>query len=107
MKTFEIDDVEVILGENANENWKLIDDSDGDYIWMHLESYPSGHIIIKSNKVSKQFLNQAAQICKDHTKYRSIPQLRACYTCVSNLVKCGKPGSVQFVSNRQVKSIKI
>ena len=46
MKQFEINDTIVRLGETAKENWSLIDEADDQYIWMHLNSFPSGHIII-------------------------------------------------------------
>tara|TARA_B100000524_G_scaffold268153_1_gene147178 strand:- start:6086 stop:6409 length:324 start_codon:yes stop_codon:yes gene_type:complete len=107
MKQFEINDTIVRLGETAKENWSLIDEADDQYIWMHLNSFPSGHIIIEGSDLDNEILNEAAILCKQNTKYRNIPNLKICYTTVSNLIKGDKLGSVYFKSNRKVKTIKL
>lgn len=107
MKEFEIDGTTMRLGETAKENWQLIGESNRDHTWMHLNSYPSGHIVIKSDNVDDELLLEAAQLCKENTKYRNLRNLKICYTKVSNLKYGEKPGSVHFKSNRQVKTIKI
>ena len=107
MKTFDLDDgaITCVLGETAKENWSIIDNSEGDFTWMHLNSFPSGHIIIQSEEINNNILFNAANLCRQNTKYRNIPHLKVCYTKVSNLRKGEKPGSVHYVSNRQVKTI--
>jgi len=108
MKTFEIDDTTTcLLGETAKENWSIIDDSEGDFTWMHLNSFPSGHIIIQSDEINNDILFKAANLCKQNTKYRNVPNLKVCYTKVSNLIKGEKTGSVHYKSNRQVHTIKL
>ena len=107
MKSFEINEVTVLLGETAKENWSLIDEASDDYIWMHLNSFPSGHIIIQSDSLDDTILNEAASLCKQNTKYRNLSNLKICYTKVSNLIKGEKVGSVHFKSNRKVNTIKL
>ena len=108
MKTFELDDTTTcVLGETAKENWSIIDDSKGDFIWMHLNSFPSGHIIIQSDEINNDILFKAGNLCRQNTKYRDVPNLKVCYTKVSNLIKGEKPGSVHYKSNRQVKTLKL
>ena len=107
MKEFDVDGITMRLGETAKENWQLIGESNSDHMWMHLNSYPSGHIVIKSDNVTDELLQEAAQLCKENTKYRNLRNLKLCYTKVSNLKDGEKPGSVHFKSNRQVKTIKI
>ena len=107
MKEFDVDGITMRLGETAKENWQLIGESNSDHMWMHLNSYPSGHIVIKSDNVTDELLQEAAQLCKENTKYRNLRNLKRCYTKVSNLKYGEKAGSVHFKSNRQVKTIKI
>ncbi len=39
---------------------------------MHLNSYPSGHIIIECDNPSNEMLYICALYCKDNTKYRNL-----------------------------------
>lgn len=104
MKEESINDINIYLGETAKENWQLLDDSDEKYVWMHLNSYPSGHIIVCSENPDINTLRQAALLCKNNTKYRNLSNLKICYTLVSNVLKDNKVGSVYFKSNRKVKT---
>ena len=104
MKTFTIDNIDVYLGETAKENWNLLDDAEGSFTWMHLNSYPSGHVIICSDNPDINVLRNAASLCKQNTKYRNIPNLKICYSKVSNIKKEEKVGSVSFKSNRKMST---
>lgn len=102
--------ISIILGQNDVENWKIISDYkkiNENYIWMHLDSYPSGHIIILSEIIDNELLKYAGNICKDNTKYRNIPNLKLCYTKLSNIKKGDKAGEVYFKQNKLVNFIKI
>ena len=107
MKTEIIDDITIKLGQNAKENWDLIDQSPDDYIWMHLDSFPSCHIIIEDSDPSNELLIKGAQLCKDNTKYRNLRNLKICYTTISNLIKGKEVGSVSYKSKRKVNYIKL
>ena len=99
--------VTAFLGETDEENWKLIDNSEEDYIWMHLNSFPSGHLVINCINPTSNILFEGGQICKQNTKYKNLPNLKICYTPITNLLKGETKGSVQFKSNRRVKTIKL
>ena len=104
MKVEEINDITIIIGQNAQENWNLIN-FDCDYIWLHLNSFPSCHVIIKDNNPDQEVLEYAAQLCKDNTKYRNLKNLKICYTKYNNLKKGIDIGSVIYKSKRKVKTI--
>lgn len=104
MKVEEFNDTTIILGQNAQENWNLIN-FDCDYIWLHLNSFPSCHVIIEDNNPEQEVLEYAAQLCKDNTKYRNLKNLKICYTKCNNLKKGKDIGSVVYKSKRQVKTI--
>jgi len=45
MKELEFNDTRILLGENAQDNWDIID-FESNHIWLHLDSFPSCHVII-------------------------------------------------------------
>ena len=54
MKNIEYENIEFIIGENANENWELLDylrQINDEYIWFHLNSFPSPYVIMKSSLI--------------------------------------------------------
>ena len=95
---------EIIIGQNAKENWNMIDFK-SDFIWLHLNSYPSCHVIIKSENPDITTLTFAAELCKENTKYKNWRNLKVCFTKCSNLIKGPDEGSVIYKSNKQVKTI--
>ena len=107
MKTFQVDQVLMVLGENASENESLIKESNTDFIWLHLDKFPSGHIIIQSNIVSQSVLQIAAQKCLENTKYKNLKNVSIVFTTISNLNLTDKKGEVEFKSNRKTTRFKI
>jgi predicted ribosome quality control (RQC) complex YloA/Tae2 family protein len=94
------------IGQNSNENWKLVESCET-FTWLHLNSFPSGHVIIETDEPSKEELIFAAELCKNNTKYRNLRNLKICYTNCGNLIKGNNEGSVLYKSNRRVKYIVI
>jgi predicted ribosome quality control (RQC) complex YloA/Tae2 family protein len=105
METFE--EKIIKIGQSAKENWDLIDNSNKNYIWLHLDSFPSCHIVIEDENPSNELLLEGARLCKDNTKYRNLKNLKICYTNISNLIKGNEIGSVSYKSNRKVKYIQL
>ena len=50
MKVVEFEDTIFKIGQNSKENWELLDE-DQDYIWFHLASFPSCHVICCNNNL--------------------------------------------------------
>lgn len=101
---------DIFVGTSAKENWKLIDESDPFDLWLHVEGYPSGHVIIKQklqgkNDIEEQYYpNQiialGADYCKSQSKYSHIAKLKIVYTEIANIKKGKEVGSV-FVSKEK------
>jgi predicted ribosome quality control (RQC) complex YloA/Tae2 family protein len=106
MRSEIFNDTVILIGQNAQENWDLID-FESDFIWLHLNSFPSCHVIIKHENPDNDTLQVAAEMCKENTKYRNLKNLKICYTKCSNLKKGSDVGSVIYKSKRQVKTILI
>ena len=98
MKVFEFEGVKFYVGKSAKENWDLLDKAtaeDQNYIWFHLESFPSPYVIMWSsisnleeqikteNETGKrvntksatasaiaEYLSFGANLCKEHSKYK-------------------------------------
>jgi predicted ribosome quality control (RQC) complex YloA/Tae2 family protein len=100
---------DIYVGTNAKENWDLIDKSEPDDLWFHLEDFPSSHVIVreKLSKIStetpnypNQIISLAGDYCKTQSKYKQRDRLKIIYTLVSNIRKGRDIGSV-IVSKSQ------
>ena len=114
MKIFKIfdnllnEELEIIMGKSAEENWKIIDDSHENDIWFHLDDYPSPHIILKTNNrdiklINKQTLIHCASLCKEHSKYTNMKNISIIYTKIKNVKKADIIGSVFTSSTKIIK----
>lgn len=105
MKTFKIIDnnleseLDVFLGENAQDNWDIIDISSQNDIWFHLDDKPSPHVVLKipdnlKKKVHKQTILYCGMICKQYSKYDNHKNISIIYTEIKNVTKGKEIGSV-------------
>tara|TARA_B100000524_G_C23357554_1_gene264483 strand:- start:142 stop:462 length:321 start_codon:yes stop_codon:yes gene_type:complete len=104
MKEVIIDEVSFKVGQNAQENWDLLSLNEN-YMWFHLKSFPSCHVILEKEDVSNEDIINGANLCLQNTKYRNLKNIKVNYTLIKNLRKADKLGSVHFVSNRKVNTI--
>ena len=95
MKSYFVEDhnFEIYVGENANDNWDILDKADQNYIWMHLNNLSSPYIIINNSNPNKSILNYGASLCKYHSKYSKINKVKVIYTLVKHVKKGSKKGS--------------
>jgi predicted ribosome quality control (RQC) complex YloA/Tae2 family protein len=111
MKTFEFENIKFLLGQNAQENWNILEKAEkinSDYIWFHLNSFPSSYVIMYStlNELNdnslNNYLNYGAQLCKNNSKYKNYNDLKICYTTLKNLSKTNKIGEVLIKGKRNI-----
>lgn len=98
----------VWIGESDVDNFKIIDQSKKDYIWFHVDKFPSAHVILVTEghtTIPKQIFYECASICKQHSKQKNNSCVNVVYTSIDNIKKEVKPGSVSFRSNRKVTTI--
>lgn len=100
------DDITIKIGRNKEENWEMLQ-TNPNFTWLHLNSFPSGYVIIESENPDNEMIQYAAYLCKNNTKYKNIKNLKICYTLIENVIKGEKVGEVYFKSNRKVNTIKI
>jgi len=97
-----------IIGQNAQDNWNILELTKPNHYFFHLASFPSPYVILTCEDIpSPKDIITCAQICKEHTKYRNLKNIRVDYCPCSNVIKGDKTGEVIFLSLRKVKNIKI
>jgi len=109
MKTFILDEIyRCKVGMSANENWKLLDSSNPDDTFFHLNSLPSCYVILEEKKIiPEKILTECAKICLENTKFRNMRGIYVDCTPVKNVRKGDDIGEIEYVSTRQVRKIRI
>jgi predicted ribosome quality control (RQC) complex YloA/Tae2 family protein len=101
------DNITIWIGQNAKDNWAIIDDANDYDIWFHLEDYPSSHIILripdKDTIINKQTLFHCAVLCKKNSKYSDQKNISVIYTEIRNIVKGIDIGSVTTKKTKKMK----
>lgn len=99
------------IGKNAQNNFDLIDMSDPDDIWFHINNKASEHVVLSvpneisfTKKQMKDAITQGALLCKIHSKYKSNSNVEIVYTEIKNIKKTSVVGSVT-IKNSKIKII--
>jgi predicted ribosome quality control (RQC) complex YloA/Tae2 family protein len=92
--------VEYKIGENAEDNFNIIDHSHGDDIWFHVQGASSTHVVASiygmnlDKKHYRQIVTQGAVLCKQNSKYYAMSNLAIIYTTINNIEKSTPVGTV-------------
>ena len=114
MKTINFNNINYIIGQNAEENWNMLDRAkkeNTDYIWFHLNSFPSGYVIMYStlhdlrDNSLNDFLVYGAELCKNNSKYRNLRDIKICYTSLKKLKKTQNIGEVIIYGKKNIIKI--
>lgn len=103
MREFDVNGIKIYVGQNAKENWSLIDNNNNDYYWFHLESFSSPHVILLSSSPSKHDIQTAANYCKEYSKYKNYKPIYVIYTQLKNVTKGLKEGEVTTRKTLRIK----
>ena len=95
MKTIDFENSKIIIGENAKENWDLLDNNEN-YLWFHHPIEQSCHVIILSMNADETTIQKAAELCKENTKYKLQKNVNINYTPIKNIKKLKEVGFVEF-----------
>jgi predicted ribosome quality control (RQC) complex YloA/Tae2 family protein len=107
--TFESKDIQysIKVGENAQENWDLIDSSSQNDLWFHVKSHPSCHVVlsmgdINIKKIDQQVIKYCASLCKDGSKLKNYQNIKIMYTYIKNVKKSTDVGSVTTTNSKTI-----
>ena len=101
---FDKEDINIsfYIGQNANDNFFILDNSKPNDLWFHLKDISSCHVIASipeefklSKKVIQKIINTGALLCKSNTsKTKSMKNVEVLYTLVKDVQKTKIIGSV-------------
>jgi len=101
-----INDITYKIGKNALENTELINLSNSNWYWFHLEKFPSCHLVICAEELTNEMICNAGELVKQNSKYK-FKNIGINYCKIDNLILGKEPGSVCFKSNKQVKKFNL
>ena len=65
----------IIIGQNKEDNFNIISNSEPENIWFHVDNEPSCHVILKIrmklNEIPRQVIKRCAYICKINSKSKT------------------------------------
>ena len=105
MKDCEFNNIKFYVGQSAKENWELLDIAKAEnenFIWFHLNSFPSPYVIMwysiddLDDKSVNELLLYGANLCKEHSKYNFLKDIKIMYTTVKKLTKTETLGEVDI-----------
>tara|TARA_Y100000389_G_scaffold98261_2_gene94936 strand:+ start:148 stop:504 length:357 start_codon:yes stop_codon:yes gene_type:complete len=115
MKLNEYNNIKYYIGENAQDNWDLFENSkeiNENYIWFHLNSFSSPYVImyacldeIKMNIDS--YLNYGANLCLKNSKYEYLKDTKIIYCELKKLKKGNKVGEIIISGKKKLMKVKV
>ena len=102
--------VKFLIGQNAKNNFEIIDNSQYNDLWFHISNVASCHVIacihdLEINKKDlKYIITQGALLCKQNSKYKSEKNIEIIYTEIKNIQKTDTLGKV-ITKNTKIKVI--
>jgi predicted ribosome quality control (RQC) complex YloA/Tae2 family protein len=105
MKTVIVGKYNCKIGQNAKENWCILEKSNQSDIFFHLTHYPSCYVILETEdeKIENDIKENCALLCVENTKYKNIRNISVDYTEVSNVKKGEIVGEIEY--KKKVKKI--
>ena len=101
---FEEYDLEItyLIGQNARDNFAVIDQGFNDDLWFHAKNESSCHVVALlpiafpiCEKEKKMIIRKGCELCKLHThKLSSLHNIQMMYTEIRNVTKTKTPGLV-------------
>ncbi len=105
--------IEFRVGQNAQDNFDLIDDSSPDNLWFHIRGHASCHVVAAIQKGTegvrydkkqlRHIATQGAVICKQHSKYKSESNVQVMYTQIQHVFKTSIVGMVNVNTYRTIE----
>ena len=113
MKLIKFNNIKFYIGENAKDNWELLDKSkeiNENYIWFHLNSFPSPYVIMYATMddiktLRNSYLNYGGIICLENSKYSYLHDTKIIYSELKKLKKGDKVGEIVISGKKKLVKI--
>ena len=91
------------IGENAQDNFDIIDNADPEYFWFHVNDSSSAHIIVSipetlDKKEQRYIIKKGAELAKQHSSRKSDKNVSIVYTKIKNVFKTDTVGMVHIIN---------
>jgi len=102
------EDIVFYVGENANDNFNVIDKGDPTDLWFHVKDYSSCHVVARipeklDKRELKTIIKRGALLCKQNTnKLSNASRVEIMYTQLQNVSKTNKAGCVNIASSKTI-----
>ena len=102
------EDIIFYVGENATDNFKVIDSGNPNDLWFHAKEISSCHVVAHvPSKIDKRelktIIKRGALLCKQNTnKLSNIREVEIMYTQLQNITKTKTPGLVTVSCSKTV-----
>jgi predicted ribosome quality control (RQC) complex YloA/Tae2 family protein len=95
------------IGQNAKDNFDILDKADENDLWFHLYNQPSCHVIARlPGKLDRDDLHhvrkQGAVLCKQYSRFASAKNVNIIYTYIKNIEKSEVEGSVRVTQEKTI-----
>lgn len=100
--------IDYIIGQNANENFDIIDKANSNDLWFHAKDYSSAHVIATkidtlNKKDLKYIIKRGGLLCKQYTnKIKSMKNVEVIWTDIHNVSKTKILGTVNIHSTKTI-----
>jgi len=103
-------DIQFKIGKDAKDNFIVIDSSNLNDIWFHIQDNSSCHVVASipediefDKKQLSYIIKQGAILCKQYSRYKSQKNVNITYTYIKNIEKTNIPGMVTINNNKIIK----
>ena len=97
------------VGENASDNFDVIDKGNPNDIWFHVKEFSSCHVLARipeylGKRELKTIVKHGALLCKQNTnKFANVKDVEIMYTQLQNVSKTSKIGCVNVTCSKTIK----
>lgn len=107
MKIIEKENTVYWVGRNSQDNWDTIKSSNPEWLWFHLEKFPSPHVVICKNldNITEEEVNTACELLIEYSKYK-FNNIGIVNCQIKNLILGTETGSVIFKSYKKTTKLK-
>jgi predicted ribosome quality control (RQC) complex YloA/Tae2 family protein len=102
-------EIEFKVGQNAHDNFAVIESSNITDLWFHISDNSSSHVVASippdiqfEKKQMMYIVKQGAILCKQHSRYKSQKNVSVVYTTIQNITLTNIPGSVTIQNSKTV-----
>jgi len=104
-------DISYCIGKNAKHNWDLLEQSEPQDMWVHINDYPSCYVIIKNyQNIKSEHIEHACKLCYEKSKNKIpnfLKRISFCYLECKYIKKGKSTGEAKLLKKPNLKSFKI